>query len=84
MIYDAEDLLDEFSKKYPQIKKRSLRKIFKKGFTEIRKHLLRSRDVGVGSPDIIFFIPQTPEKQGERVSKKLGTDKFIYEKANRK
>ena len=86
MIYLAEDLFEEMYKRYPEVKPKSIKKICKKGLTEIRKHAVKRRDIEIVTPkgNVIFFIPQSPEAQRDRVALKLHMDKFVNEKANRK
>ena len=86
MIYDTDDIIEEMYEKYPQIKKSSIRKICKKGLAEIKKHAMRRRDVELktNAGHVIFFFPQTPEKQRRRVAIKMVKDKFVHEKANSK
>lgn len=85
MIYSAEALLEDIYKKYPEVTQASIKKVCKKGITNLKGHLRKKRDVEFKTAEglMIFFTPQTPEKQSERVALKLIRDNFVNEKANR-
>jgi hypothetical protein len=68
MIFTLEDLLDDLEEEFPDLTRKSIKRICETGLFRMKRILRSGRELILGGkrmPLIKFFIPMTPEAQHE-------------------
>lgn len=78
MLFSTEDLLEEMYDEFPDVDRKCIDKICRKGMFSLKKLLTSGRELiadGFG-PELKFFIPTTPESQHSLTQFNLVKDKL--------